>query len=131
MVQESSFKPTVAVNRKSELTMDKASQLPLNDLPCVIEQLQAALRTLDGFSDGEIQGFFTYAHSIELLSIEHHYGRGGGQTSRLSLSSEQLSAIKYLKDCPYDAILSWRSRPPQPGILQRRICPEAQVNQAL
>lgn len=85
--------------------MAEASQIPISNL-------QAALRTLDGFSDGEIQGFFTYAHSIELL-------RGGSsvQNNRPSLSKEQLVAIKFLKDCPYELIHSWRSRPLQPGIL--------------
>lgn len=96
--------------------MADASQLPISTASpvlCVEERLQAALRTLDGFSDGEIQGFFTYAHSIELL-----HGGASVQNNRLSLSREQLAAIKYLKNCPYDVVHSWRLRPLQFGILQ-------------
>lgn len=99
--------------------MAEASRLPISNQ-------QAAIRTLDGFSDGAIQGFFTYAYSIELL-------KSGGkvQNDRLSLSWEQLAAIKFLKDCPFELIQSWRSRPLQPGRLQRRICPKTQTNQDL
>ena len=97
--------------------MVDASQLPISTasaVPCVEERLQAALQNLDDFSDGAIQGFFTYAHSVELLD-----GRARVQNNRLNLSREQLAAIKYLKDFPYDTILSWREKRLQPGILQR------------
>ena len=97
--------------------MPEDSQSPISTTgagPCVKEGLQAALQTLDGFSNGEIQGFFTYAHSIELL-----VGRERVQSDRLSLSREQLAAIKYLKDCPFELILSWRLRLLQSGTVQR------------
>lgn len=80
-------------------------------MPSILERREAAIRTLDGFSDDTIQGFLIYAHSIELLNSRARVPNNGS-----SLSREQLDAIKLLKDCPCDAFLSSRSKRAQTGI---------------
>ena len=70
--------------------------------------IKAWLSCLHGFSDDQIRGFMIYARSTDALPQDEP----GIQADSDTLSSEQLLAIKYLKDFPLHLIESWRSSVP-------------------